>query len=161
MQKDINILIRNDRKSISIDVKDISNNTVIPILLRELTASSFASSITSEICKMFNISDNDDKIYHNMYEFGRHILAMPDEYASTITIALKVDIDSIDEKIWCKIKDRRESLRLKREYIAARMDVSTSLVTKWEKGERKIPINRIVELCNILKISPNELLGWK
>ena len=161
MQKDVNILIYNDRKSISIDVKDVSNNTVMPILLRELTASSFASSITSEICKMFNTSDNDDKIYHNMYEFGRHILAMPDEYTSTITISLKVDVDNTDEKIWCKIKDRRESLRLKREYIAARMDVSTSLVTKWEKGERKIPINRIVELCNILKMSPNELLGWK
>ena len=161
MQKDVNILIYNDRKSISIDVKDVSNNTVMPILLRELTASSFASSITSEICKMFNTSDNDDKIYHNMYEFGRHILAMPDEYTSTITISLKVDVDSIDEEIWRKIKDRRELLRLKREYIATRMDVSTSLVTKWEKGERKIPINRIVELCNILKMSPNELLGWK
>lgn len=161
MQKDVNIIIYNDRKSISIDVKDISNNTVMPVLLRELTASSFASSITSEICKMFNTLDNDDKIYHNMYEFGRHILAMPDEYTSTITISLKVDVDSIDEKIWCKLKTRRESLRLKREYIAARMDVSTSLVTKWEKGERKIPINRLVELCNILKMSPNELLGWK
>ena len=98
MQKDVNILIYNDRKSISIDVKDVSNNTAIPILLRELTASSFASSITSEICKIFNTSDNDDKIYHNMYEFGRHILAMPDEYTSTITIAFKVDVDSIDEK---------------------------------------------------------------
>ena len=86
---------------------------------------------------------------------------MPDEYTSTITIDLKVDVDSIDEKIWCKLKTRRESLRLKREYIAARMDVSTSLVTKWEKGERKIPINRLVELCSILKMSPNELLGWK
>ena len=161
MQKDVNILIHNDRKSISIDVKDVSNNTVMPVLLRELTASSFASSITSEICKMFNTSDNDNKIYHNMYEFGRRILAMPDEYTSTITISLKVDVDSTDEEIWCKIKDRRESLKLKREYIAARMDVSTSLVTKWEKGDRKIPINRLVELCNILKMSPNELLGWK
>lgn len=161
MQKDVNILIYNDRKSISIDVKDMSNNTVMPILLRELTASSFASSITSEICKMFNTSDNDDKIYHNMYAFGRHILAMPDEYTSTITIAFKVGVDNIDEEIWCKLKSRRESLSLKREYIAARMNVSTSLVTKWEKGERKIPINRLVELCNILKMSPNELLGWK
>ena len=50
---------------------------------------------------------------------------------------------------------------MKREFVASKMDVSTSIVTKWESGERNIPINRLVELCKILKTSPNELLGWK
>lgn len=163
MVKEIDVLIYNDRKGISVGVKDIYNDTVVPVTLRELTASFFASAITSEICKIYSITDDDDKIYDNMYEFGRSILAMPDEYRSMITISLKIDIAEFeeDEDIGYRLKNRREALGMKREFVASKMDVSTSIVTKWEKGERNIPINRLVELCSILKISPNELLGWE
>lgn len=163
MIKEVDILIYNDRKGISIGVKDIYNDAVVPVTLRELTASFFASAVTSEICKIYSISDDDDKIYDNMYEFGRNILAMPDEYRSMVTITLKINVAEVEgeEDFGYRLKNRREALGMKREFVASKMDVSTSLVTKWESGERKFPIDRLVELCNILKTSPNELLGWE
>lgn len=161
MIKEVDVLIYNDKKGITIGVKDIYNDTVVPVLLRELIATSFASAIACEICNIYNISDDDDKIYDNMYEFGKNILAMPDEYRSMITITLKLDVAEFEEDIGYRLKNRRESLGMKREFVASKMDVSTSIVTKWETGERNVPTNRLVELCNILKISPNELLGWE
>ena len=163
MIKEVDILIYNDRKGITIGVKDIYNDTVVSVILRELTGSSFASDVTSKICEIYSITDDDDNIYDNMYDFGKSILAMPDEYRSMITITLNIDVvDSKEEgDIGYRLKNRREALGMKREFVASKMDVSTSIVTKWEKGERNVPINRLVELCSILKVSPNELLGWE
>jgi len=161
MIKEVDVLIYNDRKGISIGVKDIYNDTVVPVELRDLTASSFASAIACEICKIYNMADDDDKIYNNMYDFGRQILAIPNEYRSMITITLNIDVVDSKEDFGYRLKNRREALGMKREFVASKMDVSTSLVTKWESGERKFPIDRLVELCNILKTSPNELLGWE
>lgn len=161
MIKEVDILIYNDRKGISIGVKDIYNDTVVPVELRDLTATSFASAIACEICKIYNMADDDDKIYNNMYDFGRHILAMPNEYRSMITITLNIDVVDSKEDFGYRLKNRREALGMRREFVASEMNVSTSLVTKWESGERKFPIDRLVELCNILKVSPNELLGWE
>lgn len=163
MIKEVDVLIYNDRKGITIGVKDIYNDTVVPVKLRDLIATSFASAIACEICKIYNITDNDDKIYHNMYDFGRHILAMPDEYRSMITITLKINVAEVEgeEDFGYRLKNRREALGMKREFVASKMDVSTSTITKWESGERNVPMNRLVELCNILEVSPNELLGWE
>ena len=163
MIKEIDVLIYNDKSGISIGVKDIYNDTVVPVTLRDLTATSFASSIASEICRVYSITDSDDNIYDNMYKFGRNILAMPDEYRSMITVSLKIDVAEVEgeEDFGYRLKNRREALGMKREFVASKMDVSTSIVTKWEKGERNVPINRLVELCSILKTSPNELLGWE
>lgn len=161
MIMEVDILIYNDSKGLTIGVKDIYNNKVVPVTLRELIATSFASAIACKVCEIYNIEDNDDKIYNNMYDFGRHILAMPDEYRSMITITLNVDVAEPEGDLSCRIKNRREALGMKREFVASKMDVSTSIVTKWETGERNVPINRLVELCSILKISPNELLGWE
>lgn len=161
MIKEVDVLIYNDKNGITIGVQDIRNDAVVPVTLRELTASFFASAVTSKICKIYSISDDDDKIYDNMYEFGRNILAMPDEYRSMITITLNVDVADFKEDFGYRLKNRREALGMKREFVASKMDVSTSIVTKWETGERNVPMNRLVELCNILKTSPNELLGWE
>ena len=161
MIKEVDILIYNDKNGVTIGIKDIYNDVVVPVTLKELKATSFASAITCDICKMYNISDDDDDIYNNMYDFGINILAMPDEYRSMITITLNIKIVDDEENLGNKIKNVRESLGMKREYIADQMNVSISLVTKWETGERNVPINKLVELCSILKISPNELLGWK
>lgn len=161
MVKEVDVLIYNSKDGITIGVKDIYNDTVVPVELRDLTATSFASAIACEICKIYNITDDGDKVYNNMYDFGRHILAMPDEYRSMITITLNIDVADFKEDFGYRLKNRRESLGMKREYIASEMNVSTSTITKWESGERNVPMNRLVELCNILEVSPNELLGWE
>lgn len=161
MIKEVDILIYNDKNGITISVQDIYNGTVVSVLLRDLIPTSFASAIAGKVCEIYNIQDDDDKIYNNMYTFGRSILAMPDEYRSMITITLNIDVVDFKEDFGYRIKNRREALGMKREFVASKMDVSTSIVTKWETGERNVPINRLVELCDILKTSPNELLGWE
>jgi DNA-binding helix-turn-helix protein len=164
MKKNIDVLIYKDRDGISIGIKslyDVEVTPVTPFTLKELTASSFASVITSEICKMFKLDDIDDEIYDNIYDYGCHILAMPDKLRSMITISLQVNVADPAKDFGNKIKIRREYLGIKREYVASKMNVSTSTITKWESGERNVPMNRLVELCNILEVSPNELLGWE
>lgn len=161
MVTEVDILIYNDRNGLTIGVQDIHNDIVVSVLLRDLIPTSFASAITGKVCEIYNIQDDDDKIYNNMYSFGRSILSMPDEYRSMITITLNIDVSDFKEDFGYRIKNRRESLGMKREHVAAHMNVSTSIVTKWETGERNVPINRLVEICSILKTSPNELLGWE
>lgn len=52
MIKEVDVLIYNDKNGITIGVKDIYNDRVVPVLLRELIATSFASAIACEICNI-------------------------------------------------------------------------------------------------------------
>ena len=161
MKKDIEIVVQSDSKGVSIEIKSGNKSDTAPVLLKELTTSEFASIITNDICEMFNLSDDDNGIYNRLYQFGKGILTMPADDRSVVSIFLKIDVADFKEDFGYRLKNRRETLGMKREFVASKMDVSTSIVTKWETGERNVPINRLVELCSILKISPNELLGWE
>ena len=45
--------------------------------------------------------------------------------------------------------------------IAAMLGIKRTAVTSYESGKSKPPLEKFVSLCDILRTSPNELLGWK
>ena len=59
------------------------------------------------------------------------------------------------------IKERREQLGLTLKEVAKACEVSESTVSRWESGDiENMKRNRIVKLANILRISPEVIMGW-
>lgn len=58
-----------------------------------------------------------------------------------------------------KIKDIRIRLCLSQEDLASIMNVSRQAITKWESDNGAPDASLMVELCDILSISVNELLN--
>lgn len=58
-----------------------------------------------------------------------------------------------------QIKNLRKKRRLSQEKLAELLDVSTGYVSLLERGLRDISLNNLIQLCKILKTTPNELLG--
>lgn len=58
-----------------------------------------------------------------------------------------------------KIKDIRIRLYLSQEDLASIMNVSRQAITKWENWKCMPDASLMVELCDILSISVNELLN--
>lgn len=58
-----------------------------------------------------------------------------------------------------RLKELRQSLRLRQEDVAQRIGVSTGAYQFYESGS-EIPSGRILQICAVLKCSPNWLLGY-
>lgn len=55
----------------------------------------------------------------------------------------------------------RKSKNLSQEEIADRLGVSRQAISKWENGQALPETANIMKLCEILEITPNELLGYE
>lgn len=64
------------------------------------------------------------------------------------------------EHIERKIRQIRELRGYSQEYMAAQLNLSTRAYSKIESGETQLTINRLNEICKILNVSPQELLGF-
>jgi transcriptional regulator with XRE-family HTH domain len=59
-----------------------------------------------------------------------------------------------------RLRELREERGLTRREIARRLDVAESTVERWESAKRRIPDERKLELAEMLRVSPSELMGW-
>ena len=66
---------------------------------------------------------------------------------------LKLNID-----LGKKIKEYREYNSFTQEYVSKELDLATNHYGRIERGENSCTINNLIKLCNILQITPNELL---
>ncbi len=57
-----------------------------------------------------------------------------------------------------RLKNRRIALGLKPEAIALRLDMSKERYIDYENGRAKPPIQRVLDLCSVLKCAPEDLL---
>lgn len=55
----------------------------------------------------------------------------------------------------------RKSKNLSQEEIADRLGVSRQAISKWENGQALPETANIMKLCEILEVTPNELLGYE
>ena len=55
----------------------------------------------------------------------------------------------------------RKSKGLSQEEIADRLGVSRQAISKWENGQALPETANIIKLCEILEVTPNELLGYE
>lgn len=63
--------------------------------------------------------------------------------------------------IWLKIKNRRNELGLTLKEVAKALGVSESTVQRYETSEIKnMGIDKVEALANILKVTPEYLMGW-
>lgn len=61
-----------------------------------------------------------------------------------------------------RMKQRRKELKLSAEDVAERIGVNRSTVFRYEKGEiEKLPIEILVPLSEVLKTTPQSLMGWE
>ena len=59
------------------------------------------------------------------------------------------------------IKQCRESRGFTQEDIAEKMGISKQFIFQIEQGERKIPIDRLIQMSNIFDCTLDELVGRK
>lgn len=54
----------------------------------------------------------------------------------------------------------RELRGLSQRKLAEKMDKAVSSIANWEKDMSTPDVTTLVELCKVLKVTPNEMLGW-
>ena len=57
-----------------------------------------------------------------------------------------------------KIRKYREALELTQKDFAKLVGVSNARVSNWEQGLNRPDVDLLATICNVLKVSPNELL---
>lgn len=58
-----------------------------------------------------------------------------------------------------RMRDLREDHDLKQEQIAAQLNITRQQYQLYESGKRKLPINKLIELCKYYKVSADYILG--
>lgn len=67
--------------------------------------------------------------------------------------------DRIDPEMGKRLRQARESLKLRQEDVAKCLGLTTTAYQNYEYG-REISSGRILQICAVLKCSPNWLLGY-
>ncbi len=64
------------------------------------------------------------------------------------------------DKLFCKnLREARKSLDLTQKQIAEKLNVVESCYANWEQGRTEPNIFMLRKLCEILSVSPNELIN--
>jgi len=58
-----------------------------------------------------------------------------------------------------RMRDLREDHDLKQEQIAAQLNITRQQYQLYESGKRKLPIDKLIELCKYYKVSADYILG--
>lgn len=63
------------------------------------------------------------------------------------------------EDLGRRIRNYRKERKWTQDVLAKKIGVCTSFVGHVERGSRKASLETIIELCRVLEVSPNDLLG--
>jgi len=67
--------------------------------------------------------------------------------------------ESFAQALGNRIKDARIDRDLKQTELGERLGASQSSVGYWESGKRGVPLDKIVPLCKVLRVTPGYLFG--
>ena len=67
-------------------------------------------------------------------------------------------MDDLLTQIGQRIRKHRERSRLSQEQLAERADVSSQTISTAEKGKKRLRVENIIKICEVLEISPDYLL---
>lgn len=59
------------------------------------------------------------------------------------------------------IRNFRKFRNMSQKELGERLHKSTNVISNWETGTHSPDLDTIEELCKILKVSPDEIFGWK
>ena len=57
-----------------------------------------------------------------------------------------------------RIRIQRKLLNMRQDELAIKCGISTSFIGHIERGEKKFSIETLVSICNVLHVSPNQML---
>lgn len=58
-----------------------------------------------------------------------------------------------------RIKEYRESKHFTQEYMAKELDIAPNHYGRIERGENACTLSKLIQICNILEITPNDVLA--
>lgn len=67
-------------------------------------------------------------------------------------------MDDLLNQIGQRIRKHRERSRLSQEQLAERADVSSQTISTAETGKKRLRVENIIKICEVLEISPDYLL---
>jgi transcriptional regulator with XRE-family HTH domain len=67
-------------------------------------------------------------------------------------------MDDLLTQIGQRIRKHRERSRLSQEQLAERADVSSQTISTAETGKKRLRVENIIKICEVLEISPDYLL---
>ncbi len=67
---------------------------------------------------------------------------------------------NLNKRVGKKFKDLRAQVGLDQKHVANLLDIPRSAVSVIESGERHLSVYEFDLLCRLLRVSPNEILGW-
>lgn len=67
---------------------------------------------------------------------------------------------NLNKRVGKKFKDLRSHVGLDQKHVANLLDIPRSAVSLIESGERHLSVYEFDLLCRLLRVSPNEILGW-
>ena len=58
-----------------------------------------------------------------------------------------------------RIKENREAKHFTQEYMAKELDIAPNHYGRIERGENACTLSNLIQICNILQVMPNDILG--
>jgi transcriptional regulator with XRE-family HTH domain len=84
---------------------------------------------------------------------------------ATVEVTRKVGKPTTDfdlaVSIGFRIVARRAVLGMKQQELAARLGLTSTSVSRWEKGLKSPTPSHVLSLCRALEWTPNDLFGWE
>ena len=81
--------------------------------------------------------------------------------ANNKCVKIKAEKEAAQMEFYQNLSALRKSKNLSQEEIADRLGVSRQAISKWENGQALPETTNIMKLCEILEVTPNELLGYE
>jgi transcriptional regulator with XRE-family HTH domain len=69
-------------------------------------------------------------------------------------------VTNIESDIGNRIRAYRLDRKLSQGELGDQLGISFQQIQKYEKGTNRISAGRLMEICKVLQITPNDLLGW-
>lgn len=142
MEDKIRALIENNYKSIREFAKiiDTPYTTILSMLKKGIGGTGIDTVL--KVCKELGISAD-----------GLH-----DDSAEEITCATP-EMNNIKETVAKNLKHFRLRGKMTQSDLASELNVKHNTVSSWEKGSNSIDIEILFKICNILKVSINDMYG--
>lgn len=67
----------------------------------------------------------------------------------------------LTKKLAANLRKFRKKAGLTQEELARKLGKTSNVISNWERGDNRPDADTIERICSILKVSPNDLLGWE
>lgn len=74
---------------------------------------------------------------------------------------LKAEATRVRHEFGQRLKAARKAAGMTQQEIARQLGLTQKTISGYENGRLDPSLQKLMQLCKVLNVSPNELLGWK